>query len=872
MAGRWVAGLEPSEARLGTPRACATLHLELYAKCAWTYNRGMKNAARWLTVAGLAILATVLIVRDRGEVISAADSESITWGAIDPTWSPDGARLAFSLFGSIWEVAAEGGEARQITSSAGYHAHPAWSPSGNQIVYVKGLPPRGRIPTIAGRLWLVDVETGRERPLDTPHQTAGTPAWSPDGASIACALRVPNAGALLHHIDLGSGDVKPLQSRPRRTDAGRWVDAAWNPKRDEIFFAGQRAGVPQVWSMPGSSPKSVIQMPLTKYTPEHIIILGSVAALPDGSGAIYSAVEVNGKGDYELYRVGRDGGKHEAITNTTRDEFNPAVSPDGQTIAHVSNHMGNLDLFTMPVKGGEKTHVRISGLKWRKPSGQVRVRVVDEMGDPTPVRLYVRAGDGKAYAPAGEQIFYYYLDPDGAQEGFFIGSGDDTLPVPAGRLRLVALKGVEYQIAERSIKVAARGTTEITITMERWTNWAERGWYTGENHFHANYNGSYYQRPQQSLAWLQAEDLNTANMIVANAAGAFVHDKEFFTGDVDPLSTERYKLFWGEEYRNSDPLGHMGFLNLKKLVPPFYTSVIGSDSSYDFPLNTMAAMEARKQGGLVTYMHPISRTMRDVFDTSLGAKESPVTAALGALDALDILPYGDAAYAMWYTLLNAGLKISPGAGTDCFTNWRGINRIPGGARQYVDVGPVMDWKRWIERYREGRAFVTNGPLIEFTVNGQGMGSEIAATADGSYQAKLVAEITSRVPLSTVELIQNGIVIESKAVGKSVMMARVEKDVEVSESSWFAVRVTGRPARGIPDDRIPRAHSGAVYVKVGGKPVLVKDDLDTLIRWIDRLWAYLEERDNFGPGDNRVRAKEMIDRARKHYLDKLAQAG
>ena len=55
----------------------------------------MKNVARWFTVAALVLLASVLVVRDRGEVISAADSESITWGAIDPTWSPDGARLAF---------------------------------------------------------------------------------------------------------------------------------------------------------------------------------------------------------------------------------------------------------------------------------------------------------------------------------------------------------------------------------------------------------------------------------------------------------------------------------------------------------------------------------------------------------------------------------------------------------------------------------------------------------------------------------------------------------------------------------------------------------------------------------------------------------
>src|SRR5262249_801778 len=202
---------------------------------------------------------------------------------------------------------------------------------------------------------------------------------------------------------------------------------------------------------------------------------------------------------------------------------------------------------------------------------------LDERGNPTRVRLYVKASDGKAYCPAGSQIFYYPLNPGGPREGFFVASGDDTFPAPAGTVQLTALKGVEFDVAARTIEVPPNETAEVTIEMRRWTNWNQRGWYTGENHFHANYNGSYYQRPMQSLAWLEAEDLNAANMIVANSEGAFIHDKEFFRGGVDPLSTARNILYWGQEYRNSYPLGHMAFLNIKAQVPPSYTSVIGSD-------------------------------------------------------------------------------------------------------------------------------------------------------------------------------------------------------------------------------------------------------------------------------------------------------
>jgi hypothetical protein len=181
----------------------------------------------------------------------------------------------------------------------------------------------------------------------------------------------------------------------------------------------------------------------------------------------------------------------------------------------------------------------------------------------------------------------------------------------------------------------------------------------------------------------------------------------------------------------------------------------------------------------------------------------------------------------------------------------------------------MTWDRWIERYREGRTFATSGPLLTFAVNGQSIGSEIRTTSGQPYRAKLAAEITTRLPLARVEFIQNGQVIESQEVAASALSHRMEKEVEVKSSCWFAVRVTGRPARGVLNRDIPRAHSGAVYVAVDGKPTLVRADLETAIRWTDRLWAYLVERDNFGPGENRAKAKEMIDQARKHYQDKLA---
>ena len=839
----------------------------------------MKPSVWPLRATVLAVFAFMLVLHDRVERSSAADTETVTWGATDPTWAPGSDHIAFSLFGSIWRVPSSGGDADQITTSAGYHAHPAWSPTGDRIAFIRGDPPRGRIPNIYGSLMLVDVATAKEKEIATPYPTAGTPAWSPDGTRIVCGLRVNAAGSLLHAINVTTGEVRRLQDLPRGSAAERWIDAGWNPKHDEIYFTAQRGGPAQIWSLPPGDAPFIVQMPLTRYRKNDIALLQSLSTVPDGSGVVYSGVVTNGKGDYELYRLSREGGDPVSITNTSRDEFSPAVSPDGRLIAHVSNHLGNIDLFTSPLEGGEKKHVRITSLKFQRPAGFIRVQVRDELGETTPVQLYVRAADGKAYCPSGSPIHYYPLDPGhrggyaGAtrsrREGFFIASGDDVFPAPAGRLRLIAQKGLEYRIAEREVEVIPGETTEVLLTMERWTNWNQRGWYSGENHVHANYHGSYYLRPKQLLGWLQAMDLNVANMAVANAFGAFVHDKEFFRGAVDPISTNRHILYWGQEYRNNEPLGHMGFLNINKLVPPFYTSLPGSNSPYDFPLNTMAALDAQRQGGLVTYMHPMNATVNDVFDDRYSAREVPVTAALGALNSVDVLPLFEGnPYELWYRLLNSGFRIAPGAGTDAFPSYRGIYYIPGMARQYVEVGPVMSWDRWIARYREGRNFVTSGPLLKFEVNGNTMGSEIRVVGGQSYRAKLATEVTSRAPLRLIEFIQNGKVIESKELDATTHSVRLEKEVVVDDSCWFAVRVEGRPARGVQDDGIPRAHSGPVYVHFDGKPTLIQEDVALMMRWLDRLWNDLEYRNNFGSPDNRERALKMFQQAREHYRSKL----
>lgn len=92
-------------------------------------------------------------------------------------------------------------------------------------------------------------------------------------------------------------------------------------------------------------------------------------------------------------------------------------------------------------------------------------------------------------------------------------------------------------------------------------------------HIHANYTAPHHQviEPRDVRLQVWREDLNYANMMVANSSGAFLHDWQYFEGRPNGISAPPYFVYWNEENR-SRPYGHMCFLGLKKLVEPFYNA------------------------------------------------------------------------------------------------------------------------------------------------------------------------------------------------------------------------------------------------------------------------------------------------------------
>lgn len=784
------------------------------------------------------------------------------FGGIHPRLSPSGEHVACSYQGAIWRLRRSDGVLTRLTDGEGFDVEPAWSPDGKWIAYVNSRT------FSTGALKIIQADDGAPLALGSDVAVMSKLSFDPAGQRLLAYFQATGQDARLGWFDWQAGQLTPLaiESQPEIPLSGAWSygvqpalshDGQWIAVRSTLDLPDEQMGNngPQcdLWKVPaaGGKPERIVRFPARIHD----------LCWRADDRALYVVTELGGVHN-DLWEVPLDEPLAGArkLTFGQTDEDRPSTSTDGRWLLYTDNHRGPTALTLRDLDSRRDEFVDVREFDYRRPTGEMALKIV-ESGRPAPsARVSIRHSAGKFHAPPG--ALYRLLNSD----MHFYARGQAGFVLPEGHYQLKVARGPEYRVALSEFDVRAGQVSDVSVELVRWTDQRAEGWVAGENHIHANYGyGHWYNSPHTMLDQCLGEDLTVANFMVANSDGDGVYDREHFRGRPDPLSNDHTVLYWNEEFR-STIWGHMTLLKLQQLVTPIYTGFFRTTHPYDVPTNADIADHTHDQDGFVNYTHP-AQSVQDPYLGAYTAKEMPIDVALGKIDSIDVMGSNqEANMAVWYRLLNCGLHVPASAGTDCFLN-RIVSRLPGSDRVYVDCGSDFSYDRWIAGLREGKSFVTNGPMLRFSAADQGLGGVVRLSEPGSVRVEGRADWLF--PLQSVEVLLNGQVAAAAKIAADATHVQLNESIQVDRSGWLALRVRG----GTESDQLRGpafAHSGAVYVEVEGRPIEAREDAEYFLTWIDRLWEQVRKRNRI-PAGRQTHVEEQIAAARAVYR-KLAGQG
>jgi len=295
-----------------------------------------------------------------------------------------------------------------------------------------------------------------------------------------------------------------------------------------------------------------------------------------------------------------------------------------------------------------------------------------------------------------------------------------------------------------------------------------------------------------------------------------------------------------------------------------------------------ALRAARAQNGIIFWSHICS----------LPGEELPIAAALGLVDGVELITWNDptvfpnhlepwlwsgmsqaefpvmCAMDLYYQFLNAGFRLPIAAGTDKFGE-----EIPlGSNRVFARASGSTNYAGWVAGVKAGRSFVSNGPLLDFDVDGHQPGDVVSLTEAKRLTARVKA--SSILPFSRLEIVLNGRPVghivrapfNNKPVD-GVYWMEVQSAVNLEESGWLAARALDDPdlrSPVLPRNLTAFAHTSPIYFLRDGHSVREQPSIDYLIKYTQGVLHWLDSQPKFVRPEDLANAKAEARQALDYY--------
>jgi len=367
-----------------------------------------RRRRRWWLAAALAgalLLAAAVWLRWRPREVELPSPQLVPLTAMlgsqtNPTFSPDGGQIAFAWGGEKgdnWDIYLKmigSSEIRRLTTDPAPDFAPSWSPDGRQIAFVRSQPgPFSYRDSLNGRgtIHLGSPVSGSDRKL-SDFQVRSKPSWSPDGRWLAAAryrsaTETDPGAAGIYLIPVFGGELRPMTSAKAPECHG---DPAFSPDGHHLAYSScvgcilschidvvelgadyvpagpprrltHRAGVivGLAWTRDGNAliygtPSRLRRVWLVgDRPPERVELAGLGAIEPATAASLDRLAFVHDRNAVSIYRF-EVGHPPEALRESSLEDGNPHLSPDGRRIAFESNRGGEDEVWLAAADGSNR--------------------------------------------------------------------------------------------------------------------------------------------------------------------------------------------------------------------------------------------------------------------------------------------------------------------------------------------------------------------------------------------------------------------------------------------------------------------------------------------------------------------------------------
>lgn len=479
-------------------------------------------------------------------------------------------------------------------------------------------------------------------------------------------------------------------------------------------------------------------------------------------------------------------------------------------------------------------------------TSHVEFAITNAAQKPFPCRIHLAGPDGEPVHAAGLPFF----------QDHFSCPGTVPLDLPPGEYRYEIERGTEFKQVAGTFVVSANVPLQIAASLERITDLANEGWFSGDLHVH--------RPPGEMELLMQAEDLHIAPVMT------WWNKKNLWDAQKAPpkllVRFDRnrfYHLMAGEDEREG---GALLYFNVSEPLP-----IASAAREWPSPM-TFLAMARKQPGAWVDVEKPFWWDM-------------PTWIASGQVDSIGLAnnhmcrlkmyeteawgrprdekrlppPRGNGFWTqeIYYHLLNCGLRVPPSAGSasGVLANPVGYNRV------WVQCGPELTWEKWWEGLRAGRSFVSNGPLLRVKADGHWPGHVF--TSREPVEIELEAAIDGRDTMPSIEIIKDGRVERAMSLADWRKNGGKLGTVKFAGSGWFLVRViTDNPKT------FRFASTAPYFVEVGNvKHRVSRASAQFFLDWVRERMTRVKLLD----GEQKEEVLSFHRAAEKFWQEKVAQA-